>query len=293
MMIKSKSQAVVIFTAAFFSTVLFSFHSRVHAQVDVVELDIPSTRMGANGNVRPTGDFQGANSGNVTSGDMTDFYFQLQTLQQEVQSLRGIVEEQRHALKKLKQQRLDDYLDLDRRVSQLSKESLSQQAPSRQASSATGPVPSAQLPETAFPNTAPVERLPVENDLQSDKPNELETYRAGIDAVLKQKDYPKGIEQFKRYLSFYPNGLYSANAKYWLGQVYLQQNALDLSQQWFNDLIAEHPNHQKTAEAQFKLGKVLHLQGDLDAAKKQLEATASLDTLSAKLARDYLNTHFK
>lgn len=290
MMIKSKSQAVVMLTTAFFSTVLFSFASRVQAQVDVVELDIPSTRMGSSGQVRPSNDIQGARNGGVTSGDMTDFYFQLQTLQQEVQSLRGIVEEQRHALKKLKQQRLDDYLDLDRRVSQLSK-----QAPAGASNLNTlSALPQAvAVQKTDSTNAASVVDSSVGGGQQGDKPNELETYRAGINAVLKQKNYATGIDQFKRYLSFYPNGLYAANSKYWLGQVYLQQNELDLSQQWFGDLIAQHPNHQKTAEAQFKLGKVLHLQGDMAAAQKQLEVAASLDARSAGLAKEYLNTHFK
>lgn len=43
----------------------------------------------------------------------------MQLLQQEVLQLRGMVEEQAHELKRLKQQRLDDYLDLDRRLSKV------------------------------------------------------------------------------------------------------------------------------------------------------------------------------
>ena len=46
-----------------------------------------------------------------------DRYYQMQVLQEEVQMLRGMVEELNYELQQLKQRQMDDYLDIDRRLS--------------------------------------------------------------------------------------------------------------------------------------------------------------------------------
>jgi tol-pal system protein YbgF len=268
-------------TAAFMAAVSF----RVYAQVEVIDLEVPSTQAG----ISETDNGYGSRTSKPGGpASMTEFYFQLQTLQQEVQTLRGLVEQQSYELKKLKQQRLDDYLDLDRRVSQLT---LGSGAPS-----GTRATPNTQLPpvlpsESApTPSDIPAEDTAVPSSGEGDE--ELTLYRSSIDAVLKQRDYDAGISLFNQYIERYPQGIYAANAKYWLGQVYLQRDDLEQSKKWFGDLIKNHPAHQKAPEAQFKLGKVLHLEGDIEGAKKLLKAVAVSNSAAAKLAQDYLNKNF-
>ena len=267
-------------TAAFMAAVSFSVIAPVYAQVEVVDLEVPSTRFPGDQNVNSVNPNDGGytpRAAKPTPASMTEFYFQLQTLQQEVQTLRGIVEEQSYQLKKLKQQRLDDYLDLDRRVSGLT----------QAASNGSIVKPLSSRP------SEPVISIPAQNTVvQGEAENELALYRAGIDAVLKQRDYDKGIESFDAYLRDFPTGVYAANAKYWLGQVYLQRDDLDNAHQWFDVLVREHPSHQKTPEAKFKLAKVLFLQGDLDEAKKQLTAVVSSGSSAAKLAQDFLEKNY-
>src|SRR5690554_6702217 len=50
-------------------------------------------------------------------------YFELQSLKEEVSMLRGMVEQQGYELSRLKQQQLDAYVDLDKRIVALSKTS--------------------------------------------------------------------------------------------------------------------------------------------------------------------------
>lgn len=50
----------------------------------------------------------------------------IQSLQQEVMQLRGLVEEQAHELSRLQQQSIERYIDLDRRIVILDSESLTQ-----------------------------------------------------------------------------------------------------------------------------------------------------------------------
>lgn len=119
-----------------------------------------------------------------SSNSSAQLYYQLQILQREVQELRGMLEEQAHELKQLKQQRMDDYLDLDRRLSELQ---------GKDSASVDG-----------SPSAAPAGK------------DELSDYRAAIDLVLKQQDYDRGIDALKQHLDTYPNGRYAANAQYWL-----------------------------------------------------------------------------
>lgn len=266
------------FTAAALAAVLFSGSNSVLAQVEVVDLQVDSTRQNS-GVISPS------RTAKPDPVSMTEFYFQLQALQEEVQALRGIVEEQSYQLKKLKQQRLDDYLDLDRRVSALTL------GAGAQAEKPSAPVLGADRDLGASEDNNESFNTAVEYS-QDDAEKELALYRAGIDAVLKQRDYGLGVEKFTQYLNDYASGIYAPNAKYWLGQVYMQQSELENAQRWFNDLVTSHPAHQKTPEAQFKLGKVLHLMGKEAEAKVQLEVVAKSGTSAAKLARDYLTKYF-
>lgn len=204
-----------------------------------------------------------------------ELYYQMQLLQQEVQDLRGLVEQQSYELKQLKQQRLDDYIDLDRRIGQMSAAPATTNATAATAS----PSPVARQETVAqAEETAPME--------------ELTSYRAAIDLVLKQRDFEGGITALRDHLQTFPSGHYAANAQYWLGQIYLQQNELPQSRDWFARMVKEHPNHQKAPEAKFKLGKVYHLLGDAEQAKKILEEVANANVAVASLAEDYLQQNF-
>lgn len=264
------------FTAAALAAVLFSTPVFVHAQVEVVDLPVESTRQNGSPGYP-------VRSARPDPASMTEFYFQLQALQEEVQALRGIVEEQSYQLKKLKQQRLDDYLDLDRRVSALTLSAGGQ--PANNQPPVVGNVSQLNNGESSDP-------VGTDSFSEADAEQELVVYREGIDAVLKQRDYALGIEKFNQYLNDYPSGIYAPNAKYWLGQVYMQQNELENAKRWFSELVEKHPGHQKTPESQFKLGKVMHLMGEEAEARALLETVSRSGSSAAKLARDYLSKNF-
>lgn len=206
----------------------------------------------------------------AASAAQTELYYQMQMLQEEVQNLRGLVEQQTHEIKRLQQQRLEDYLDLDRRIGQLGSK------PSRTSESKAVSVPTTSAAQIDEP--AP--------------DGELDSYRAAIDLVLKQRDFDGGVKALQSHLKAFPRGHYVANAQYWLGQIHLQKNELQQSKDWFALMIKEHPNHQKAPEAKFKLGKVYHLLGETDKAKKILREVANANVAVASLAEDYLKQNF-
>src|SRR6187402_1522220 len=86
------------------AVVLIASAPVLQAQVRVVESSPQSVRSGV------------AQSDLPASAE-SDVYSQIRALQEEVTLLRGLLEEQSYELKQLKQLQLDNYMDLDRRLS--------------------------------------------------------------------------------------------------------------------------------------------------------------------------------
>lgn len=231
----------------------------VQAQVDVVESTprMPSSVTPVPATPTPQAAVAGAQN------PQAEMFFRLQQLQVEVQELRGLVEEQAYELKRLKQQRLDDYVDLDRRISALSKGGV---APTPDQSEAKTDTPAKTGSATG---------------------GELQSYRAAFQS-LKQKDYEGAKTQFNTYLTDFPQGRYAPNCQYWLAEIYLLEGDLEQARQWFTRLLDVTPEHDKAADAKFKLGTVYHKLGDTEKAKALLTEVAGSNANAARLAKDYL-----
>lgn len=251
-------------------TSLLLFSASIFAQAQVVDRTSPGSQYRSSE----------SQAQQASSGQLAELYYQVQVLQQEVMELRGQVEQQNHQLKQLKQQRLDDYVDLDRRLGEVSKSGPS----SRQGKSANHIKPKAGSKDNALSaSTQTNEASPAD---------EIASYREAIDLVLKKKDYEKAASAFQTHLQSFPNGRYSANAKYWLGEIYLQNNNLDGAQEQFISLLDAYPEHSKALDAKFKLGKVYDLLGEKDKALGLLEEVAKSEGSTSSLAKEYIRKNF-
>lgn len=197
--------------------------------------------------------------------------YQMQMLQEEVRTLRGMVEELSHEIRQLKSRQLDDYMDLDRRLSAIAAgDSSVTPTPSRADS------PSANSPAAESVNSG--------TDEAKHYSNAYDQLKAG-----KTED---AIALFKKHLTDYPDGKLVANAHYWLGEIYLLQNDLDAARQAFSAVVEQYPANRKASDAAFKLGQVYFLMGDKVKAKSLLEASAAGNDNAATLAKRYLDQHF-
>jgi tol-pal system protein YbgF len=227
-----------------------------------------------------------------------ELFYQLQALQQEVMSLRGLVEEQTFELKKLKQQRMDDYLDLDRRIRALTTGSAAASGAATSPRTTYDASPSTSLSPSA--SNAGAGAMAATSDsgdeiaaksVTSAGASESEVYGAAYD-LLRQREVDASIAAFKDHLARFPNGEYTGNSYYWLGEIYLLKNDLPSAQQWFSDLLREFPDSRKVPDAQFKLGKVYHLQGQDGRAKELLSIVAASNSDASRLAEQYLKENF-
>lgn len=241
----------------------------VEAQVRVVESSPQSVR-------------SGVNRQQESVEQKTETYNQLQSLQQEISELRSMLEEQGHEISRLKQQQLDNYMDLDRRVSILT-------------TGTNSPAKTIDAPQdVAAPSAA--ESVSVETAIDASASDavglgEADEYKAAYD-LLRQRQIDASMTAFKSYLKKYPNGDFAGNSCYWLGEIFLLKNQLPQSREWFTKLIDGFPSSNKVPDARFKLGKVYHLMGDKARAKALLNQAATGSGDSARLAKQYLNENF-
>jgi tol-pal system protein YbgF len=206
-------------------------------------------------------------------------FSRMQMLEQEVLELRGLVEQQAYEIKRLKQQRLDDYTDLDQRISGI----YQGQVPNQGSNQGPTIIPAGNSSPASATQTGSVDPQQL--------PDERQLYTGALNLLLKDKDFDASAVQLDQYLEYFPEGLYAPNAFYWLGEIALSKQDLELSKQRFGQLIEQFPGHNKVPDAQFKLGKVYHQLGDVTSAKTLLTAAAGSGGSAANLARDYLTAN--
>ena len=227
----------------------------------------------ADNNIRPALPITEVTPSTTNSGGTTgDLYFQFQVMQQEVSELRGAVEELLNEVKKLKQQRLDDYVELDNRISSL-------------GGSGVGGQRMAVSPDANSSPLAPNTSSPVVAASGDERTN----YQNAIQLLLDKKDYDGAIAAFNAYLARFPGGAYEGNALYWLGQIYVIQQKYPQAIQSYSALINKLPNHDKQWEAKFSLGKVYFTTGDHAKAKELIKEVAESNSDVARLARNFLD----
>jgi len=108
--------------------------------------------------------------------------------------------------------------------------------------------------------------------------------------ALKSGRYEEAIEKFRALLKSYPNGQYSDQAYYWLGESYLVMNNTGRAIGNFEWLIKHHPESGKHAVAMLKLGLAYQSQKRMAESKAvwQKLIQAHADSPAAERARKLL-----
>lgn len=224
-----------------------------------------------------------AGGGSTPTSAQGMLFNQLEQMQREISQLRGMLEEQQNEISTLKQQSLERYQDLDGRLS-----GASAAAPAKQqgASSSSSSAQSAATAATA----AAAGSASAGSTAAGDPEKEKLYYDAAFDLV-RNKDFPKAAQAFNAFLGKYPNGQYSANAQYWLGEVYLIEGNLQESGKAFARVAKDFPSHSKVPDALFKLASVEKRLGNNDKSRGILQQIVAQypGTSAAQLAQRDLN----
>ncbi|MDG1079510.1 MAG: tol-pal system protein YbgF [Porticoccaceae bacterium] len=250
-----------------------------------------------------------------------DRYNQSQMMQNEVRELRGLVEQLSYELQRVKQRQMDDYLDLDRRLSAV----LSGATPEEFTADADGDLQlniddqsaavvagssvinsdgmEGQVPNQALEGQA-VDGLALNGRSLNGVPQTptitpainteeiAQNYAQASNLLLKERDINAAAQAFKQHVIDYPASPYTANAHYWLGEIYLLQGQDEMARQAFTLVVEQHPKHSKAMDATFKLGKIYHQLGEIDRARELLEKASRGTGGAASKAQRYLKTNF-
>ncbi|MBV1905190.1 MAG: tol-pal system protein YbgF [Pseudomonadales bacterium] len=211
----------------------------------------------------------GADTGGSSNAQL---FYKVQILEQEVRELRGTLEELSHGLNRLAREQKDQYLDLDRRLSQQpSVRQGSEQGSARTSSGGNSITGSSGSSLAVNPET--------------------DAYNLAF-SLTREKHYQEAIDGFNTLVLDFPDGKYTGNAFYWLGELYLalEKPELEKSRQSFVQIVNLYPDHAKIPDSLYKLGVVYHRLGDLIRARQYLSQVISQypASASARLAQSYL-----
>ena len=231
----------------------------------------------------------------VNSQGMVDLLLKLESLQKEVQQLRGDVETQTHIANDLKKRQRDLYVDIDRRLLQIERNGSSVPKGNRYlnrsatpTSTITTPSASGVTPNSEGSNQGSTQSPPVKHaapvasrpaSKAVDPVKEQNAYQKAFD-LLRELRYEQAIKAYRQFILDYPNGRYAHIAQYWLSEASYAQRHFKQAISDYQDLITNYPNSPKLAEAMLKIGYSYNELSQNKAAKEIIE----------KLIRVYPNT---
>ncbi len=195
----------------------------------------------------------------------------MQSLREEISSLREQIEQQDYELESMKQRQRNLYLDMDRRINNV-------EAGNRNNTNIAAPVPP---PNSSAPTIAvPVAAGDVDGQAAYSK----------AFALLKEGQYGQSIKAFEVFKASYPNSKYADNAQYWLGEANYVSRDYKRALSNFQQLIAQYPDSSKNPGARLKIGYVYFELKNWSAAREALQQVITLypDTTVAKKANERL-----
>ncbi|MCK9532025.1 MAG: tol-pal system protein YbgF [Gammaproteobacteria bacterium] len=210
----------------------------------------------------------------LSNQTLVDMHTRIDSLQREVQQLRGLVEEQAHAIEGLQRRQRELYMDVDRRLARLE----------REAGTGAGVVPAPGGLST--PGAAP--EAPTEAEPAATA-QEREAYQKAFD-LLRELRYEQAAAAFRDFLKNYPQGRYAHIAQYWLGEAAYAQRNFKQAITEYQKLLDNYPKSPKLAEALLKIGYSHNELGDRAAATRVLNELVKRypDSTEAGQARNLL-----
>ena len=208
----------------------------------------------------------------------------IQGLQQEVQELRGQLEVQAHDLKLLQQQQLTFYKDLDSRI---------RHDPAKTAQNES--VADVSIGQKDSPQNIAADKLqtqPIINKaIRTNPADEQISYLAAYELV-KNKKFDDALTAMQTFVTQYPQGGYTANAQYWLGELYMVKKSYPDAITHFEVVLQQFPSSSKSAASLLKIGYALAASGKKQDAIARLQQVVKNypDTNTAQLAKAKLES---
>nr|WP_300309382.1 tol-pal system protein YbgF [Halomonas sp.] len=214
--------------------------------------------------------FYGQTTTQSQAGGSLQLFNDVEQQKQEIRELRGQIDELRYQLEQLQKQTRAQYMDLDSRLS-----SGEQQGEASSATSGNGEKSGSSNQGSSNTSSA-----------SGDAKN---AYQSAF-AKVQSRNFDQAITEFNDFVKKYPDTSLTANAWYWLGELYSAKSSFGDSEKAFSTVLEQFPDSSKVPDAMYKLGLLKTRQGDADGGKALLQAVSKdyPDSNAASLASDYL-----
>ena len=183
-------------------------------------------------------------------------YLKIRALEQEIATLRNLIEENTYLIERYQELQQQRYLDLDKRLHSLLSGELE------------------ELNEQSL-------NL---NDLNSTE--EIDLYKEALE-LFEVSRYAEALEVFRDLIISFPEGTYSADAYFWSGELYLVQEQLEDAREHYLVVAEKFKDHDRVADCLYKLGVIEKLLLNDEAANSYFSRLISEypDTGAAELAK--------
>ena len=186
-------------------------------------------------------------------------YQKISDLEQEIATLRNLLEENTYLIERYQELQQQRYLDLDKRLHNL----LSEEK----------------------------ENLATEylNGQQYNSTEEIDLYKSALE-LFEASRYAEALESFRELIISYPEGTYSADAYFWSGELYLVQQLFEDAREHYLVVVEKFNDHPRVADSLFKLGVLERALMNDQIANSYLSKVISEfpDTGAAELAKKSL-----
>lgn len=283
--------------------------SVAYSQVQVVEAGAASAN-----NTNPSAGVP-QNNQNAGNGNeiVVTLYNMVEALQREVQTLRGLVEEQTYQIRRMENEQRDRYLDVDNRLSELNQRvslgannigfggstiiepsALESAAQSALNPTVVSPVVDPSIGQglpTTVDNSSQI--TTALNEIENLEPkSEEELYQDARNLLLNDGEFEASITVFQQMIEDYPQGRLAPNAYYWQGEALILVERYSQAINVFNQVVDNFPANEKAPDSMLKLGIVYSLMENERRAqqvwRELLETFADSGSASLRLAEVYL-----
>ena len=188
-------------------------------------------------------------------------YLKIRALEQEIATLRNLIEENTYLIERYQELQQQRYLDLDKRLHSLLSGELE------------------ELNEQSL-------NL---NDLNSTE--EIDLYKEALE-LFEVSRYAEALEVFRDLIISFPEGSYSADAYFWSGELYLAQEQLEDAREHYLVVAEKFKDHDRVADCLYKLGVIEKVLLNNEAANSYFSRLISEypDTGAAELAKKSMET---
>ena len=185
-------------------------------------------------------------------------YQKLSELEKEIAELRSQLEENSVLMERSLELQQQRYLDLDSRILELS-----------------------SIERNIVSNSA-------EEDLVMDNGQEEEKllYKNALE-LFEASRYAEALEVFSEVIITYPDGIYTPDAYFWSGELFLAQELYEDAKLSYAEVFEQFPNHMRSADSLYKLGEIQRIDSEFIEAINYFERVVSLfpDSGAAQLSK--------